>query len=199
MKTGELPPKWADQIVPRDIALATVNRTLLGRWQDRRKCARHARAKPLPGPAGDAFLRGSLQVGPHSVSKVMAVHQAALQALNSPVLKLVELAADQPGAQKEAKWDFAQQEIWDACYVFTQSPETIFDLFEAGRLAEIQKLARREVGLTWAAAEVNLVFLTVLEQFSRHAATTVEFVAGMKEDGIKTFFLEATEPKTPTG
>ena len=179
-------------VIDRETALKAVNWALLERHCKKQKSIATAKVVPLPGASGKAFTTGNIKAGGKIVFRAVPAHFAVLQALESPLLKMMENAM----TKSEVKLDFKPSEQWEVCYVFTEDAEKVYDLLESEGVKAIKKVARKEVGMKWDAASVNLVMLAILEQIKRHVETTVKFAADMQEAAEVTFFQELTE-KSP--
>lgn len=158
-------------------------------FKGRQSCAKAAMARPLPGAAGLAFTKGAIKAGGKTVASVVPAHFAVLQALESPLLKMIENAM----TQKSVNVDFKPKEQWEICYVFTADIEATYELLESDGVAAIRKVAKKAVGMTWDASSLNLVMLAVLEQVKRHAETLVRFAADMEATKEISFFLARPE------
>ncbi len=172
--------------VPRDQAVRCVNLEPFLLWKGRQSCIKAAQARPLPGAAGAAFTKGPIKAAGKTIAHVVPAHFAVLQALESPLLKMIENAM----TQQSVSVDFKPKEQWEICYVFTSDIETVFDLLENDGVAAVKKTAKKVVGMGWEASALNLVMLAVLEQIKRHAETLVSFAGEVAEKGEISFFLE---------
>jgi len=173
-------------VIDRGIALKVMNHGLWNDWKNRQSCVREAKAKPLPGPLSQAFASGPIKVAGKTVNRAVPSHFAILQALESPLLKMMESAM----TNKDVKMDFKPAEQWEICLVFTQDAETLYEMLENEGVKAIKKLARSAVGHSWDAGIVNLVMISVLEQIKRHIETTVRFAAELEGGGEVSFFQE---------
>jgi hypothetical protein len=178
-------------VIPRDVALRAVNPAKWYEWKGRQACIASARAKPLPGAAGPAFTSGNISAGGKTVYRVVPAHFAVLQALESPLLAMIDAAMN----KGETKADFNHLQQWEICYVFTMDARKAYEQLEAGGVEAIRKAAKEEVGLVWEPGAVNLVILAVLEQIKRHVQTTVKFAAEMEKEGQISFFRESPESR----
>ena len=176
--------------IDRDTALKSVNRELLGRFRQKNECDQRARSKPLPGSAGKAFTSGPINAGGKVVNRVVPAHFALLQALESPILKMIESAA--ADKEKKSEVDFKPREEWELCYVFTEDVEASYELLESKGVAELRK-AIKKAAMSWEGVATNLIMMAVVEQIKRHVETTVRFAAEMEKDGQVTFFREQPE------
>ncbi len=167
-------------------AIRESGREKFFQFKGRQACILKAQAKPLPGAAGKAFTTGAIKAGGKIVNRVVPCHFAVLQALNSPLLTMIESAM----TKKKVDVDFKPKEQWDICHVFTSDIEEIYELLEKDGAGAVSKIAKKEVGLKWEAASVNLVMLAVLEQVKRHIETVVRFATEMEENKDVSFFLE---------
>jgi hypothetical protein len=175
--------------IDRETALKAVNIDLLKSWRNKQTCIERAQSKPLPAAAGKAFTSGNIKACGKVVSRVAPVHFAILQALDSPLLKMIEQAT----TSSKNEVDFKASEQWDVCYVFTEDAEAVYTMLETDGVKAIRQAAKKAVGLKWDAAAVNLVMLAVLEQIKRHVQTTVRMASEMKDEGEVSFFQEQPE------
>lgn len=179
--------------IDRQTALKHVNRAKAYELRGRQSVTASANSKPLPGPALEAFTSGPITVAGHTVEKVVACRFGILQAVDSPIILLIENAK----RTESSKIEFTQQQMWDICYLFTNDAGTVFDAFEKGGKEWLQKESKKEVGLKWEFHEVDLVMMAVMEQLKRHVETFVKFVAEIEEKGQITFFREMPGMKAP--
>lgn len=174
--------------VSREVALRAVNLDPFLKWKGRQACLAAAKAKPLPGAAGHAFTSGDIKIAGKVVHRCVPAHFAVLQAISSPLLVMMEEAA----SKKEVRMDFKPQEQWEMALVFTEDAEAMYDLLESEGVKAIKQKARKEIGMKWEPASVNLVIVAILEQIKRHVETTVKFSAEAEKDGQISFFREPT-------
>jgi hypothetical protein len=151
------------------------------------ECIRKAMAIPLPGASANAILKSNITVGSHEIRPVCPVHFAALQALDSPILKLMEDATT--GGKSELKNPTPEQK-WEACHVFTAEPKQLFRDLKAKGVDYLREQSQEQVGLEWDAAEIELAMPAIIEQLHRHIQTTVKFAAEMEAKGDVSFFRE---------
>jgi hypothetical protein len=154
-------------------------------FRGRQECIRQAMAKPLPGAAGDAFLRGSVKIEDYVIHEVMPIHLKCLQLVNSPLLDLVTsaVAADvvdeKNGEQKKtvtktASREFEFSDEWQLCYIFTENPETLYDTPKSELAKLIETSAKAEFRAINSAL-VNGICSAIVKQFERHISTTVKY------------------------
>lgn len=154
-------------------------------FKGRQSCIKAAQAKPLPGPAGQAFASGPIKAAGMVVHKIVPAHFAVLQAMKSPLLTMIENAM----TQKAVDVDLKGSEEWDICYLFTSDIEAVYNKLENEGVIAIQADAKK-IGFQWDSAAIKLVIVAVLEQVKRHISTTVRFAADMDKDGQISFFRE---------
>lgn len=176
-------------LIPREIALRVMNTKRYDEWRAQQEDIASAQCKPLPGAAFKAFTTGAIKAGGRYVSRVVPAHFAILQALDSPLIKMIENATN----KKDKEIEFKPSQQWEVCYVFTEDAEKCYTLLENEGAKAVKSAAKREVGLKWEAAAVNLVLMAVLEQVKRHIQTTVKMVGEMEKEGDVTFFQEQPE------
>lgn len=181
------------ETIDRNTILAHVNRAKVYELRGRQNCLAAANAKPLPGPALAAFTSGDIAIGKRSVGRVVPCRFAILQAIDSPIIQLIENAK----RADKAQINFEPQQMWDICYLFTHDAGKVFDGFESKGKSWLQKESRSEVGETWQSCEVDVVMMAVMEQLKRHVETFVKFVAEVEEKGQITFFRETPDSKVP--
>lgn len=160
-------------------------------FKGRQSCVKAAMAKPLPGASADAFIKGATKVAGETVHEVYPIHIVCLQAVDSPLLKLVQAAA--VSEEKKGTQNFQEQDEWNVCYIFTENPKTLRAIIKNGGAAEIGKRAEELVDGKWNAAKINAVSLSVIEQFHRHIQTSVKFTAEVEGQGDEGFFLELSK------
>lgn len=184
---GRRDPKEAQRFVWENMPQST--RDIYLKFRGRQECARRAMAKPLPGPAASAFTKGAIEAGGKIVNRVVPAHFAVLQALNSPLLKLIENAT----TEKKSEVDFDDEQQWQICYIFTTDAKQLRSTLKSKGVEAIKKEAESACG-EWSAAEINFVMLAIVEQLKRHVETTVKFAAEMEANGDVHFFREQNPP-----
>ena len=142
-------------------------------WFQRQSDIKRAQCKPLPGAAGDAFLRGAVTVDAYTIFEVMPIHLKCLQLVNSPMLDLITSAV-QDGAA--AKREFECDDEFQLCYIFTENPEVLYDTPKS-KLAELIQTSAKAKFRTANSALVNGICSAIVKQFERHIATTVRFAS----------------------
>jgi hypothetical protein len=152
----------------------------------RQSCIGAARAKPLPGSAENAFLKGAISIGDFIIFEVMPVHLKCLQLVNSPLLELAAAAMSKDGA---AKREIEFDDEWNICFIFTHDPEVLYDTPKA-KLKELIETGAREQfkpSKTNAvnSATVNGICAAVVKQFERHIATSVRFASEVEGQAEK--------------
>ena len=157
--------------IPRDVCLRAINLNVLKDHHARQSCIRQAMAKPLPGAAGDAFLKGAVTVDAFTIYEVMPIHLKCLQLVNSPMLDLVTSAVAD-GASAKREFEFSDE--WQLCYIFTENPEVLYDTPKA-KLAELIQTSAKAKFRAANSALVNGICSAIVKQFERHIATTVRF------------------------
>jgi hypothetical protein len=172
-------------------AIGESGRAKFFEFRGRQSCIQKAQSKPLPGAAGKAFTSGPIKAAGKVVNRVVPCHFAILQALESPLLAMIENAM----TQKRQEVDFKASEQWDVCYIFTEDAEAVYELLESEGVSSVRKAAKSTVATKWEAAAVNLVMLAVMEQVKRHIETTVRFAGEMEAQGEVSFFRE--QPESP--
>ena len=166
-------------------------RNLFYQHKGRQSCIRQAMAKPLPGASADAFIKGATRIDGETVREVLPVHIAALQAVDSPLLQMVQKATE--STDKKSNSDFTEQQQWDAAYIFTCEPKFLRKILKDGGKESVQLLAEEKC-CDWTAAKLNFVILAVVEQFNRHVQTAVKYAAEL-EGQAPAFFQALTETK----
>lgn len=169
-----------------EIACRAVNFKPWFEFKGRQECIKKAQAKPLPGAAEIAFTRGAIKAGGKIVNRVVPSHFAVLQAINSPLLSMIESAA----RDKSAKVDFSPESQWEICYIFTEDSKSVYRALKDKGADFVRDQALNVVGEGWDAAAVNLVMIAVIEQMKRHVETTIKFAAEMEASGDVSFFRE---------
>lgn len=178
-------PAEAHKLVAR--ALGEKGHRSFFEHRGRQACIQKAMAKPLPGALGNAFLKSDIKVGSRMIRPVVPAHFAVLQALDSPLLKLIAEATSSKSAELKNP---SQEEKWEICHVFTAEPKTLFKELKSKGVDFIREQAQDAVGMTWEAAEVELAMPAIMEQLKRHIETTVRFAAEMEAKNEVSFFRE---------
>lgn len=184
-----------DQKQIREISLASLTESSKRNFllfHGRQRCVERAKTKPLPGPAAGAFIHGGIVAAGKNVQRVMPIHFIILQALDSPLLKMIENAM----TKKSVEVDYSERQQWELCHVFTCEPRSLRRTFKDNGISKIKSDAESFME-SWTAAEINIVMLAILEQVKRHIETTVKFAAEMEAKGDVSFFREP-EPRALT-
>ncbi len=163
----------------------------------RQSCIKEAMAKPLPGAAGDAFLRGAIEFGDEvkfRVHGVFPITHLALQSVNSPLLRLVGNAAAKPG--EKAGMDFNITDEWQVCFIFTESPKSLYEVWKQDQaaLAEYIRKGSDAKFMEVDSADVNAICTAVLAQYNRFVQATIRRRAQLEGQVEKSFF-QALEPE----
>lgn len=173
----------AYRIAEQAVGRAGYERFLL--HKGRQSCIKKAMSKPLPGASGDTFIKGNTTVGDVTVREVLPIHIACLQAVESPLLTLVNNAIQ--SEEKKAAIDFNEQQQFEICYLFTTEPKQLRKTLKESGAESIKKLSDETV-CDWTAAKINMVILAVVEQFHRHIQTSAKFAAQVEAQGDEHFF-----------
>ena len=189
MLLSELPIEQQRKIALDAISPESKRRFL--EFHGRQRCIERAMAKPLPGASAAAFTKGEINAADKIVNRVVPAHFAVLQALDSPLLKMIEQAT----TKTKADVDFTAEQRWQVCYVFTEDAKTIYKALKSKGADFIREQSENVVMATWDEAQINLVMIAVLEQIKRHIQTTVKFAGEMKERGDVSFFQEQPESR----
>ena len=149
----------------------------------RQSCIRAAMAKPLPGAAGDAFLKGAVTVGDFTIYEVMPIHLKCLQIVDSPLLKGTPVASEDGKHVAIQMPEFEFQDEWNLCFIFTHDPEALYDTPKSKLKEVIESEGRRlfkpsRDGVV-NAATVNGICSAIMRQFERHHATTIRHESEM--------------------
>lgn len=146
-----------------------------------------AAAVPLPGPALDAFS-GPIKVGAFTVRNFVGVDWVLIQKLDSPLYRLY-LELQKPEKEQEVV-EWTEDEKYTACWQFTT------DIRQAERLVleSIQKAKESAKELFgYAGGEANeLIVAVVVEQFTKHLKTRLQYAGELKESGAVNFFHNLT-------
>ena len=183
VEVGKTDPKAAYRLVEESIT--PTDRLEWSKFRQRQGCIRQAMSRPLPGAAGDAFLKGSITVADCVIFEVMPIHLKCLQLVNSPLLDLVTAAVTDGGG---AKREFECVDEAQLCYIFTENPETLYDTPKAALLDLIKKESRARF-MAANSALVNGICSAIIKQFERHIATTVKYASEVEGQ---------TEKKSPS-
>lgn len=185
IRRGALNPEQLAQ------ARASINLTPYVAFTRKRECAEKANSVPLPGASADAFIRGATRVGDVIVREVEPVHIACLQAVDSPILKMVSQATE--SKEKSSNADFGIKDQWYICHIFTANPDDLLDILDCGGTEKIKEVSKAAINKQWNAAKINMVMLAVIEQFHRHIQTTVKFAAQVEGQVESSFFQALTK------
>lgn len=170
----------------REIALKHANHRLFFEWKGRQSCISKAQAKPLPGAAGDAFISKEMTVGNRKIFRVFPSHIKALQALESPLLKMGEQAAK----DKTSSGDFSETQQLELCYVFTSEPKSLRQKLEKFGVQKLRDEAGEFEGV-WDAAEIQATCIAAISQYAKHIQTNVKLIQEAAKDDR--FFQEVLE------
>ena len=190
-------PAAAHKLVA-DAVEARGGHQILRERNKRQSCIKEAMAKPLPGAAGDAFLRGSVEVGEvgeeFKVHGVFPITHLALQAIESPLLKLVGNAASKPG--EKAGMEFTLEDEWRVCFIFTEHPASLFSVWKKDNaaLAGYIRDGAQAKFETVPSEDVNAICTAVLAQYHRFVQATIRRRAQLEGQVEKSFF-QALEPE----
>ena len=171
-------------------ALGEHGRKNFFEFRGRQSCIRQAQSVPLPGASKDAFTKSQIRVGERRINPVVPAHFAVLQALDSPLLKLI---ADATANKSAELTNPTQEQKWEICHVFTADAKTLFKTLKSKGVDFIREQAADAVGMEWQAAEVELAMPAIMEQLKRHIETTVRFAGEMEKEGDVRFFREQPE------
>lgn len=178
----------------QSIALRAIGESGLRRFfefRGRQDCIRRAQLKPLPGDSADAFIKGATRVGDVTVREILPIHIACLQAVNSPLLTLVQKATE--SEDKKGDSDFSEDEQNEVCYIMVEDPKTLRSILKSGGEPALKEKATEMIQDIWNAAKINMVVLAVIEQFHRHVKTSVKFAGEVESQGDKSFFQALKE------
>jgi hypothetical protein len=143
----------------------------------RQSCIGKAMAKPLPGAAEDAFLKGAVSVGGYTIYEVMPIHLKCLQVVDSPILK-GEPVASEDGLSVTVKMpEFEFQDEWNLCFIFTHDPEVLYDTPKS-KLKELiegegKRLFKPSKTNVVNSATVNGICSAIMKQLERHHSTVL--------------------------
>lgn len=143
----------------------------------RQSCIGKAMAKPLPGAAEDAFLKGAVSVGGYTIYEVMPIHLKCLQVVDSPILK-GEPVASEDGLSVTVKMpEFEFQDEWNLCFIFTHDPEVLYDTPKS-KLKELiegegKRFFKPSKTNVVNSATVNGICSAIMKQLERHHSTVL--------------------------
>lgn len=146
---------------------------------------KRAIADPLPGPAGDAFCSGPIEVGGKIVYKVVPRHFQALKAIGSPLIGIMQDVVSTGKVETE----FDDEQAWEICWIFTHTGKQVREVFTKG-VSAIKEAAMVEVG-ECEDYPVNLVIFAIMEQLKRHMSTAIKYNAEAQERGDVSFFRDS--------
>ena len=174
--------------IPREVCLRAVNLNVLKDHHARQSCIRQAMAKPLPGAAGDAFLKGAITIGENGceyiIHEVLVIHKKCLQAIDSPLLKMTPNGVDESGKQKISVPEFDCQDEWNICYIFTENPDVFFETPKT-KLPELIASNAKSKFKTVNSSYINGICSAVMKQFERHVETNARFESQVEGSGEK--------------
>jgi len=159
-------------------------------WRDfkrKQSCAQKAMSKPLPGESRGAFLNGAINICGKSVHRIVPSDFIVLEALKSPILKMMEQATQ--SGEKKSEMEWTAQEEFEICYIFTTDPKEVYRTLKSKGVDEIKRLAEETV-LEWDAEIPRFVTLAVIEQLKRHVETKVKIATEIQKEGEISFFRE---------
>lgn len=174
-------------------AIGESGRRAFFEFKGRQSCIKAAQAKPLPGASANAIIKGATKVAEEVVREVLPIHIACLQAVDSPLLKLVNNAIE--SAEKKSNVDFSESAQWELCYIFTQEPRALRTLLKEEGVSALQSKSEAKCS-EWNAAKCNTVILAIIEQFHRHVQTTVRF-SNEVEGQVDARFFQALQGQLP--
>ncbi|MDE2100798.1 MAG: hypothetical protein KGL39_26365, partial [Patescibacteria group bacterium] len=178
-----LPPEEAHRLVAD--ALGAKGHQVWVNMLEKQQKERQAMAVPLPGEAGDAFLKGAIKVGDFVVNEVFPVHPKALQSVDSPLLSI--MAPRQQTDDGKVSVEIEPKQEREICFIFTCDPESLEDTPKE-RLADFIRAGAKEkfgrANSATIAAIVNSVFI----QWLRHRQTQVELHSAIETQVEKKTF-----------
>lgn len=194
---SKLPPAEAHRMVADRLG-AEGHKTFF-EHRGRQECIRQAMAKPLPGASGDAFTAGDMKVNGRKIYPVVPTHFRVLQAVESPLLKLLAGAVEKAG--ESASMEIEESAEWEICYIFTAPPRELRKQLKEQGMASIKASAQTlcDGEKPWTAAEINATVLAAVAQLNEHVKTTVAFEAEAEATSNSSFFqmLRENNSKPP--
>jgi uncharacterized protein (UPF0248 family) len=170
-----------------ETAIRAVNFEPYFKFLHRQKCTQQAMSKPLPGESRGAFLNGAINIQGKSVHRIVPSDFIVLEALKSPILKMMEQATQ--SGEKKSEMEWTAQEEFEICYVFTTDPKEVYRTLKSKGVDEIKRLAEETI-LEWDAEIPRFVTLAVIEQLKRHVETKVKIATEIQKEGEISFFRE---------
>jgi hypothetical protein len=76
-------------------AIGEEGRRRFFEFRGRQSCIARAQSKPLPGESRGAFLNSDIKVGDKLIHRIVPRHFIILEAIDSPLLKMMEQAKNQ--------------------------------------------------------------------------------------------------------
>lgn len=145
--------------------------------RNRQSCIGKALAKPLPGAAEDAFLKGAVTVGGYTIYEVMPIHLKCLQAVDSPILKGEPVPSEDGQSVTVKMPEFEFQDEWNLCFIFTHDPVALYRTPKSKLKEFIQTEAERlfmpSKENVVNSATVNGICSAIMRQLSRHHSTVL--------------------------
>ncbi len=174
MNNGETPINAAD----------TATEAVLENLANKR-----ASADPLPGPLGQAFCEGPIEVAGVTVYPVVPRYFQALKALNSPLISMLQDVVQSGKMDTELE----DEKAWEICWIFTHTGKQVREQIAKGK-ESLSELAIETVGES-SDYPVGLVMAAVMEQIKRHMTTAIKHTADAKEEGKISFFQDSVTPQ----
>lgn len=179
-------PAAAHALVAREVDRRGGHKPLI-EFRARQCKIREAMAVPLPGAAGDALLEKELRVSGRKVYKIFPAHILALQAVDSPILKMGREASEKGRSES----DLNEQQQWDLCFIITTDPKTIRKMVNEVGGAGISSAAEKAIDGVWDAAEIQATCAVAMSQYAKHVQTFVKLTGEAAKDDH--FFRELLE------
>ena len=152
-------------------AIPESGRTAFLKFRSNQSCIAKAQSKPLPGAAADAFISKEMRINGRKIFRVFPSHVKALQALDSPLLKMGETATK----EKTASGDFNETQQLELCYVFTSEPKELRLKLEKFGVEKLKSEAAEFDGV-WDAAEIQATCIAAISQYAKHIQTNVKLI-----------------------
>lgn len=145
-----------------------------------------AGADPLPGPAASAFCSGNIQIGDKTVYRIVPRHWAALRAIESPLLSIIQDVIQIGKVDTE----ITDEDANNLCWIFTHTGPELKVMLDAKGAKGIKEAAS-DIPDEWDLTVFNGVLAAVWEQFYRHLKTAVKMGVENQENGTMTFFEDS--------
>jgi hypothetical protein len=149
------------------------------------QASKRASADPLPGPLKEVFCDGPIEIAGKIVYKVVPRYFAALKALDSPIISMLQDVVQTGKVDTE----LTDEQAWEICWIFTHTGKEVRAVLDKGPKC-LKEASQNEVGDS-DDYPVNLVTIAVMEQLKRHLSTAMKHGAEAVDKGAVSFFRDS--------